>query len=245
MSGWEEVFFEAIAESLPDLSVDVAITTGAEAGIRLRARGGELRMVPIDEPTAADLVLRFTTGKLTSVLFELSTCDAFREARVSVNDDSRAVLPYGEHELPRTARFELVPGASLVAALHVTSTMFGEVGICERWEDGALVSSELLPASELDGVRADVRVRCTLGLLAALRRRMITPLDALALGLGVLGDWPVLMCYAELVQHSAFLGVWGNEPTLGAQLVWGQLVSSPVFEVAACRVRDHLSAVST
>jgi hypothetical protein len=146
-------------------------------------------------------------------------------------------FPAAERELPRSGQFEPIPGASLSVAIHVTSTIFGEVGICERWEDGALVSSELLPVWRLDEYAADVSMSCSLSQLAAIRRRELTLLDALADGVGLFGEWPQLMCFAELLQHPAYLPIWEADSTVEAQAAWGAIFSSAAYGDAALRAQ--------
>jgi hypothetical protein len=228
---------ESFVEPDPDLALDVALSSGTEH-VQLRVQAGRLDFVAPEDAGEPDLAIRFRALTLKEVLLgEAATCDVFGDAEIAVGDSWRPAAPAGESEVPRAGRFEYIPGASISISNLVTSTIFGEVGIHERWEDGALVSWELLSVSQLEQVTADIRIACSLSQLAAIRRRERTPLDDLADGVGVHGEWPQLMCLAELRQHPAYLPVWEADSTVEAQAAWGAIFSSPAYGNAALRAQ--------
>jgi len=231
--GWLEVLIESFrgGESISH-PCDVAFCSDAER-VRLRHAQGRLKLVA-DTDRDADLVVRLGALSVRDVLLGKGRVrDLIDEARIEVGDRLRRVAPATEESLPARGRFERIPGATLSVGIHVTSTVVGEVGICERWQDGVLTSSEVLPIAQLEATPTEIRVSGSLGQLAKVRRGEVTPLDALADGLGLFGEWPKLMCFAELVQHPAYRTVWEGDPSLEAEAAWGSVFCSSEYGDAA------------
>jgi hypothetical protein len=242
VTSWQDLLAESFVGTDRNLVLDVALSTGAEH-LRLRLQSGRLEFVSAAVSGDPDLLIRFRALTLEEVLLgKAETSDVFHDAEVAFGDRWSSPLPAAEADLPRIGHFELIPGASLSVAIHVTSTMFGDVGICERWHDGVLVSSELVGMSEFEKVEKDILMSCSLAQLAAIRRGQLTPLDALVGGVGILGEWPQLMCFAELVQHPAYAPIWEADSTVEAQTAWGAVFCSPAYGDAALKAQ-HDSVV--
>ena len=227
MQAWREVLSSPSIEVQTGVEFEVALAAGEE--IALDLRDGRLAWTAGPAP-APDLRIRLHDFDLEQLLFgRLLSREGFTDAEVEANGRRRRALPAPECELAAGPGFEPVAGASLSVGYWVTGTVFGEIGLAERWIDGALVASDLLPPSELASRRFDVLVWCSLGELAALRRRELTPLDAIAGGLGIRGDWPELMCFFELVQHPAYAAAWPRSRDVEAEIAWGALFCSPGY----------------
>lgn len=225
------------------LDLDVSIESPEEA-VCLRARDGDLRVV-VGVNQEPDLAIRLRAITVSDVLSgSVATTEVFRDAELVSGDQRRPALPAWETNVATEERFERTPGASLSVAIRVTSTIFGEVGVRELWRDGALASSELVPLSVLERDEFDVGMWCSLAQLAAIRRRELTPLDALASGVGLKGDWPQLMCFFELVQHPCFAAAWSSQPAIEAQVRWGTVFCSSAYgdAVRAARARAEAEA---
>ena len=221
-----------------DLDLDVSISS-AEEEARIRARGGRLEAVERADHDP-DLAIRLQALAVSDVLTgAVPTTEAFRDATVLVGDQRQPALPARETSEAPQEEFERIPGASLSVAIRVTSTIFGDVGVRESWRDGTLAESELVPLSELERSDFDIGMWCTLPQLAAIRRRELTPLDALASGLGLRGDWPQLMCFFELVQHPAFAAAWSSKPAIEAEVRWGEVFCSSAYGEAVREARSR------
>lgn len=220
--------------------------------VQIDARDGRVRLkvdrsrptfVGASESEQPDLAIRFAEHRLEDVLLGRADPFAvFRDAEVADGGEWIAPLPAVESELPANAEFELVPGATLVAALHVTSTLCGDVGLVERWRDGRLIASELVAPDTFDAIGADLRITLTVSLLAALRRREITPADALAAGARLQTVWPYMACYFGLIQHAAYAEAYANVATVDAQVAWGRLVSDAAYREALVEAMRFRSA---
>ncbi len=236
-TAWQDVLVESFVGTEADLEFQIELSSGSEH-LRLHARAGGLEIADAQDMGGPDLAIRFRDFTLKEVLLgKAPTCDVFRDGEIAVGDGWIPAAPAAEVALPHAGRFESISGATLTVATHVTTTVFGEVGICENWRDGALASSELIPMSQLERHAADVRVSCTLTQLAAIRRRKLTLLDALADGVGLFGEWPHLMCFMELFQHLAYLPIWEADSAVEAQATWGAIFSSPAYGDAALRAQ--------
>jgi hypothetical protein len=228
--------------------LEVDLMSGSEH-LRMSVRDSRLELWDVPgaaaSDSAPDLRVRFRDLSLKEVLLGTAkTCDAFEEAEIANEDSWRRPLPAGEDEVAASGRFELIPGATLSVAILVTATAFGNVGVRETWRDGALIFSELVPVSGLEDSEADARMTCTLAQLAAIRRRELTPLEALAAGVGLMGEWPQLMCFVELMQHPAFGSVWDAGCGLEVQAAWGALIASPAYREAMQGARAQLEPVA-
>ncbi len=216
-------------------SVDVSIESATEH-VRLQAREGRLMAAVESRDPAADLVIQLGACAVGDLLLgKVATVEVFRDAELVDGDRRVSALPATEIAVAAEGRFEPIPGATLSVGMGVTSTIFGDVGVRELWGDGALTSSELVPMSELESSEVDVRMWCSLAQLAAIRRRELTPLDALASGVGLAGEWPQLMCFLELLQHPCYGPTWLAEPLVQAQIAWGSVFCSSAYGDA---VRD-------
>lgn len=219
-----------------DDDVDVSIGSG-ERELSLRARDGELKLAGCDEHET-ELEIRLDKCAAEDLLLgKVATVGVFGDAEVSAGDGFGLALPALETILAPEEQFERIPGASLSVAIRVTSTIFGDVGIREVWRDGALESSELVPPAMLEQQEFDVGMWCSLAQLAAIRRRELTPLDALGSGVGLRGDWPQLMCFLELLQHPCFEAAWSSQPAIDAQVRWGTVFCSSAYGDAALEAR--------
>lgn len=210
---------------------------------RLRADGEGPVHLGASDRSEPELSIRFSDQPLEDIL--LGRGDpfaAFCDAEVADGGEWIAPLPAAESELLANAEFEVVPGATLVAALHVTSTLCGDVGLVERWHDGMLVASELVAPDRLDAIGADLRITFTLSQLAALRRREITPADALAAGARLQTVWPYMACYFGLIQHAAYAEAYARVATVDAQVAWGRLLSDAAYRDAVVEAMRFRSA---
>jgi len=235
MTEWQRILADAFAPAEPLPAVELALSSAEEA-VHLSLSEGRLRLTGGPSRGEADLAVRLEDITLDQVLLgRVDTRRIFEQATVQANGHSGPALPAGECALPGGAHFDPIPGASMSIAITVTSTAFGEAGLLERWEDGVLVSSELLPVNRIGRVKADVRMFCPLPQLAAIRRREVTPLEAIGAGLGVSCDWPQLMCLMELIQHPAYLPVWADTESIEAQARWGSVFATSAYGDAALR----------
>jgi hypothetical protein len=230
---WSAILVDCFQGDVSGPSLDVALTSDAER-IRLRLERGRLNLVSTDLDQDPDLAIHLGDISVREVLLgRVATTDLLEDARIDAGGRLRRIAPGVEAQLPFEGHFSRIPGASLSVGIHVTSTVAGGVGICERWQDGALRQSEIVSFAELEASTTDIRVSCSLGQLCSLRRGELTPLDALADGMGLLGEWPKLMCFVELMQHPAYRSVWGPDPTLEAEAAWGAVFCSAEYGDAA------------
>jgi hypothetical protein len=237
----QDILSRSSIEVEPDLDLDVSIESDEEH-VRLRAKDGKLKVVGgvYQEPDLAIRLRAVTVGDVLSG--SVATTEVFRDAELASGDQRRPALPAAETCVAREGQFEPIPGASLSTAIRVTSTIFGDVGVRELWCDGALASSELVPLSELERDEFDIGMWCSLAQLAAIRRRELTPLDALASGVGLRGDWPQLMCFFELVQHPCFAAAWSSRSAIEAQVRWGSVFCSSSYGDAVRAARSEAEA---
>jgi hypothetical protein len=233
---WLEILIESFRSGDPGPSLDVAFCSGAER-VRLRYAQGRLQLAA-DTERDPELVLWLGAISVRDVLLGKAPArELIGQARIESAGQLRRVAPATEEQLPSQGRFQPIPGATLSVGIHVTSTAVGEVGICERWQDGVLISSEVIPIGQLLETPTEIRMSCSLGRLATLRRSELTPLDALAEGMGLFGEWPQLMCFAELMQHPAYRMVWEADPTLEAEAAWGTVFCSSEYGDSALRAQ--------
>jgi hypothetical protein len=120
----------------------------------------------------------------------------------------------------------------------VTQTMFGDICLVERWEDGKPTALETAPASRFEEVEADLRFNCTFAQLADLRRGEITPPDAFVGGAVLKCDWPYMTVFVELMQHRAFAEAYAAAPALDAQIAWGRILSSAAYGEAVTQAQS-------
>jgi hypothetical protein len=237
MSEWQDKLVAAFPGIEPGTDLDVAFHS-REQDLRLHLHAGQLELREPELTPRPDLEVRFGELAVRDVLFgKVAVADAFGDSEVRAGNGWDPALPAAECDLPSSGDFDRIPGASMSVGISVAGTVLGAIGLLERWEDGALVSSELLSHNELQRSDPDVNVACALVQLAAIRRREITPLDAMAAGVGVAAEWPTLMCFMELIAHPAFAPVWEDEAGILAQAAWGSLFSSSEFGDAALKVR--------
>jgi hypothetical protein len=230
---WSAILVDRFRGGDSGPSLDVGLSSDAER-IRLRFRSGRLELVDTGLDQDPDLAIRLRDTSVREVLLgRVATRDLLDDARIDSGGRLRRIAPGGEEQVPSEGHFLRIRGASLSVGIHVTSTVAGEVGICERWEEGALVESEVVSFAELDALPTDIRMSCSLRQLCSLRRGEVTPLDAMADDMRLLGEWPKLMCFVELVQHPAYRSVWGPDPTLEAEAAWGAVFSSAEYGDAA------------
>jgi hypothetical protein len=198
----------------------------ADRRARLRADGEELALVDASDIVEPDLSIRSDGHTIEEFLRggedRFST---FGDAEVAAGDEWFAPLPAAESSLLAGGEFETVPGATLVAALHVDETAWGEVVLVERWNEGQLVASGVVSPDRFDEIPAELRMNCTLSQLVALRRREITPPDALAAGARLDTAWPYMACYFGLIQHAAFAQAYAQLRMVDSQVTWGRLLS--------------------
>jgi hypothetical protein len=238
VTDWQEALTGSCIETDRDLELEMSIGS-AESRARLRVRGGRLEPAEARE-SEPDLEIRLHAFTPDEVLLgRVATTEVFSDAELVVGGQRSPAMPAAEPAIAMNGRFERIPGASLSVAIRVTSTIFGDVGVRERWRDGILVSSELVSLSHLEEAEVDVRVWCSLAQLAAIRRRELTPLDALAAGTGIAGGWPQLMCFAELIQHPCYDFAWSSKPSIEAQIAWGSVFCSPAYTEAVRRARSQ------
>ncbi len=243
MALWRDVLTNQSIAADPGLDFDIALSSATEA-VRLSLRDGRLRLNATAVAREPDLAIRLSDISLEDLLLgKALTSDAFADAEIEARGHRRPALPATECRLAPGADFAPLPGASLSVGFGVTSTIFGDVGLAERWLDGALVGSELIALAQLEASHFDVRVWCSLGELAALRRRELTPLDAIAGGLGISADWPELMCFFELVQHPAYAAAWPPGRDVEAEIAWGSIFCSRGYGEAVDAVRSRDEAV--
>ncbi len=198
-----------------------------------------LTFLSASEGAAPDLAIRFRDHSLEDVLLgQADTIAAFRDAEVADGAGWTTPLPVAEAGMLAAPEFEPIPGASLVAVIHVTSTMFGDVGLVERWQDGQLIATEAAEPARIDPIESDLRLTCTLAQLIALRRREITPPDAFADGALLQTEWPYMGCFLDLVQHSAYADAYSTAPAVEAQIAWGQMLSKPAFGEALIQAQS-------
>jgi hypothetical protein len=234
---WQDILIEAFPGIEGRSDLEVAFTSSGE-DIRLGLRAGQLE---IRDPSHApdpdpDLEVRLHSLALKDLLLGRVTTEVvFVDAEVRVGNGWGPALPAGECELSGSTRFDHIPGASMSVGITVNGTMFGAAGLWEEWRDGALVSSELVPISKLPRDELDVQLVCSLAQLAAIRRRELTLLEGVANGMGLLGDWPVLMCFAELVSHPVFARVWTEIANVDAQVAWGATFCTQAYGDAALK----------
>ena len=230
---WSAILVDRFRGADSGPSLDVALSSDAER-IRLRLERGRLNLLDADLDQDPDLAIRLRDASVREVLLgRVATRDLLDDARIDAGGRLRRIAPGVEAQLPLEGHFARIPGASLAVGIHVTSTVAGEVGICERWQEGALVQSEVVSFAELEASTADIRMSCSLGQLCTLRRGEVTPLDAMADDMRLLGEWPKLMCFAELVQHPAYRPVWEGDPSLEAEAAWGSVFCSSEYGDAA------------
>jgi hypothetical protein len=230
---WLSVLTDAFRGDEATPPVDVAFDSGSER-IQLRLEAGRLEVAEPDSPP--DLVIRLSeVGLREALLGKVSSLDLFEDMRIEAGGGERRLAPWAETQVPATGQFTRIPAATLSVGIHVIASPVGQLGILERWEDGALISSEVVGLGELESSGADVHVSCPLAQLGALRRGELTPLDALADGMGMGGEWPQLMCFVELVQHPAYRAAWPSDPSLDAEAAWGAVFCSPAYGDAAVR----------
>ncbi|MGH2981286.1 MAG: hypothetical protein ACRDKV_04475 [Solirubrobacterales bacterium] len=233
MNQWQQGLVDSFSGHDGPSSRLLADIRAREDHVRVEMGSAGLEFLDPSEGGEPDLALRLKEHSLEEVM--LGPADriaAFRDAEVAAGSGWGAALPAAETEMLKGADFEPIPGASLVAVIRVTSTMFGDIGLVERWQDGALVRVEAVAGAEIDGLDADLGLACTLSQLSALRRREITPPDALAAGARLQTDWPYMGCYFELLQHPAYADAYGEAPAVEAQIAWGEAISSPAYREA-------------
>jgi hypothetical protein len=239
MSDWKQILagsFSGDDQSPAPLLVEIE---APDEHARLSVKGEGLAFLNGSEGAEPDLAIRLSDHSLEDVLLrQADAVAAFRDAEVSAGAGWTAPLPAAEVGLLADAEFEAIPGASLVAVLVVTSTMFGDVCLVERWEDGALVASEIAAPSRLDDIGAELRLTCTLSQITALRRREITPSDALAAGARLQTDWPYMACFFGLIRHPAYADAYATAPAVDAQIAWGQVLSSPAYDEAVTQAQS-------
>jgi hypothetical protein len=237
MSEWQDKLVAAFPGIEPGTDLDVAFNS-PDQELLLGLRAGQLHLGDRSRAGGPDMEFRFHGLAVRDVLFgKLAMATVFDDAKVRAGGPWDPALPAGECDLPASGSFEHIPGASMLVGISVNGTVFGAVGLRERWHDGALVSSELVSLNELQNSDLDVQMACSLVQLAAIRRRELTPLDAMAAGVGVAADWPKLMCFMELVGHPAFAPVWADEVGILAQAAWGAVFCSSAFGDAALKAR--------
>jgi hypothetical protein len=230
---WSAILVDRFCGDDSGPSLDVALSSDAEQ-IRLRLRRGRLELVSAVLDQDPDLAIRLRDASVREVLLgRVATRDLLDDARIDTGGRLRRIAPGVETQLPFEGHFPRIAGASLAVGIHVTSTVSGEVGICERWHEGALVHSEVVSFAELEASTADIRMSCSLEQLRSLRMGEVTPLDAMADDMRLLGEWPQLMCFVELMQHPAYRSVWGPDPTLEAEAAWGAVFCSAEYGDAA------------
>jgi hypothetical protein len=118
-----------------------------------------------------------------------------------------------------------VPHASVRIAFEVTGTLAGPVGLVETWRDGVQVENRTVDPDVLHTLGADIAVSCNLVELAEMRAQEVTPLQALARGIGVVGDWPTLMCFAGLIGTPAVVAAWAS-PARRAEVALARAVAA-------------------
>jgi hypothetical protein len=237
MLDWLDRLAGAFAGTGEEPDLDVCLSD-AGSRARLRVRSGTLEQIEPAGGGQPDLEIEFSKLALRDVLFgQANVCEVLHDVRLSAGGEPARPLPVAEGDLPITAGYELIPGATLKVAYQVGWTIFGNVGMCEEWRDGALASSEVVPISGVEGFEADVQIACPLAQLAAVRRREVTFLDFIAAGGGVRGDWPQLMCFAELIQHPAYAPLWDG-PTVVSQLAWAEVFCSQAWGDAVQRAGE-------
>jgi hypothetical protein len=241
MLDWLDRLAGAFAGTGEEPELDVCLSD-ADSRARLRVRSGTLERIEPAGGGQADLQIEFSKLALRDVLLgQANVCEVLHDVRLSAGGEPARPLPVAEGDLPIAASYEPIPGATLKIAYEVRSTTFGHVGMREVWRDGALISSEVVPLSGLEGFEVDVQIGCTLADLAAVRRRDLTFLDFIASGGMVRGDWPQLMCFAELIQHPAYAPLWEG-PILDSQLAWAEVFCSQAWGDAVQQVRESSSS---
>lgn len=238
MNDWKQILagsFSGHDQSPSPLLVEIE---AKEERVRARVNGEGLTFLDPSDGAEPDLAIRLKDHSLEDVLLrQADPVAAFGDAEVAAGGKWTAPLPAAEAQMLEGAEFEPLPGATLVAAILVTSTMFGDLVLVERWEDGALVASETAPSSRFDDIEAELRLTCTLSQITALRRLEITPADALADGARLQTEWPYMACFFGLIQHRAFADSYAKAAAVDAQIAWGQILSSPAYAEAATRAR--------
>jgi hypothetical protein len=246
MDTWIDLFATSLASAaVPDVDV-TAVFRGADgASCTIVASGGSARVEPHEaRSTGTDIVVRSTRATLRELLATGHADWRHHDREVLCGDLWRPALP----GLGGPARaFESIPRATMTVFAEVHDTLAGVVGLTERWEDGVLIALTVSDATQPVTVRSDIAIVCRLEHLAAIRLGAATPLDVLAGGVGIVGEWPVLMCYAELARHQQLLDAWSARGNVAAEVALGRLLAAPGFADAARTVRvgsaEH-SAVS-
>lgn len=232
MTDWRDLLVESFHGNGASSNFDVAFVSG-EDEVRLAIRAGRLRHGNGEKP---DLEIRLHSLALRDVVLgKVGIEDVFGDAEMRASNGWGAPFPAGERELPARGSFDRIPGASLSVGISVSETVFGGIGMLEQWIDGRLVSSQLLPPNRLERPDLDVQMFCTLEQLAAIRRRELTPVEAIAAGVGVIAQWPQLACFMDLAAHPAFEAVWEDTDGIAAQAAWGATFSSSAYGDAALR----------